>query len=143
MYKYMYIYVYIYIYMYIYIFVHIYICMYIHSCIDVYMYIYICIHHASSDEYIYTCLRFSDKPSGFGVENYPDGSSYIGQYEEDMRHGYGIATHCNTLILQHTATHCFGCHMSGRIKKICIMAMVLQHTATHQYCNTPKHTATH
>ncbi len=24
---------------------------------------------------------FADKPSGFGVENYPDGSSYVGQYE--------------------------------------------------------------
>jgi len=24
---------------------------------------------------------FGDKPSGFGVENYPDGSSYVGQYE--------------------------------------------------------------
>jgi len=35
---------------------------------------------------------FADKPSGFGVENYPDGSSYVGQYEEDMRHGYGTYT---------------------------------------------------
>lgn len=35
---------------------------------------------------------FGDKPSGFGVENYPDGSSYIGQYEDDMRHGYGTYT---------------------------------------------------
>ena len=31
---------------------------------------------------------FGDKPSGLGVENYPDGSSYVGQYEDDMRHGY-------------------------------------------------------
>jgi hypothetical protein len=35
---------------------------------------------------------YADKPSGFGMENYPDGSSYGGQYEDDMRHGYGTYT---------------------------------------------------